>query len=51
MLPFGNEAARLGLLVVIGVGVYVGIFYALDREGFRGVVKMVRDILVPAKRR
>jgi O-antigen/teichoic acid export membrane protein len=49
MLPFGNEAAGVGVLVVIGIGMYAGIFYVLDAAGFRGVVRMVRDILVPAK--
>ena len=43
------RSARLGVLVVIGMGVYAGIFYALDAGGFRQVVRMVRDILVPAK--
>lgn len=47
VLPFTNDAARLGFLVVIGVGIYVGIYYWLDPRGFRGVVRMVRDILVP----
>ena len=49
LLPLENEAAKLGVLVVIGIGVYAGIFYALDSRGFRRVVRMVRDILVPAK--
>ncbi len=47
ILPFGNEPAGLGFLMVMGIGVYAGIFYALDSRGFRQVVGMVRDILVP----
>lgn len=47
VLPFTNGAAQLGFLFVIGVGIYVGIYYWLDPRGFRGVVRMVRDILVP----
>jgi O-antigen/teichoic acid export membrane protein len=47
LLPIGNEAVRLLFLVVIGMGVYAGLFYALDAVGFRRVVRMVRDILIP----
>jgi PST family polysaccharide transporter len=46
-LPFGNQFARLFTLVVIGMGAYIGIFYALDPAGFRGVVKLVKEILLP----
>ena len=47
LLPIGNEAFRLLFLVLIGMGVYAGVFYALDAGGFRQVVRMVRDILKP----
>ena len=49
LLPCGNAAVGMLFLVGIGVVIYVGIFYALDSQGFRQVVRLVRDILVPAK--
>jgi O-antigen/teichoic acid export membrane protein len=49
LLPLGSEITQLGVLVGIGIGVYAGIFYALDRVGFRQVVRMVREILAPGR--
>jgi O-antigen/teichoic acid export membrane protein len=46
-LPFTGDAARLGVLVVIGVGIYAGVYYGLDPSGLRKVIRMVRDILIP----
>jgi len=46
ILPFGNGTAGLGILVVLGMGIYAAVFYGLDPGGFRGLVRMVRDILV-----
>jgi hypothetical protein len=45
--PFGGDAARLGALFVLGMVIYAGVFYGLDPSGFRRVVRMIRDILVP----
>jgi PST family polysaccharide transporter len=47
ILPLGNEASRLGILVVLGMGVYAALFYGLDPGGFRWILQMVRDILTP----
>jgi hypothetical protein len=49
ILPLESEYAGLGILVMLGMGVYAAVFYGLDPAGFRRVVRMVRDILVPAK--
>ena len=49
LLPITGDAARLGVLFVIGVGIYLGVYYALDASGLRAVVRMVRDILTPGK--
>ena len=46
-LLFRSDAVSLGLLVMIGMALYVGIFFGLDRKGFRQLVRMVRDILIP----
>ena len=37
------------ILTCIGVGIYLGVYYALDASGLRAVVRMVRDILTPGK--
>jgi len=50
LLTSGNDAARLGVLVGIGMIVYAGIFFTLDHEGFRQVVRMICEILVPRDR-